>query len=408
MGGKSIQWPVANPMMVAPVNLTFSYEAYHHPINSEYRPEGISITIPPDYTAGFNFTNPANGTSEIYALRSMLIRKPGHIPEGASQVLSHILEVSLVHQEMTGTGYWATVVAPFEVGNDVSADILTHLTDEAELPSQPGDISPLLVSDAKPLELNQIWDGATFFHSWATLPTNCGGITANTRQFHRNTTLMVGQYTFHRLLDALRKVAEVPPMPAPTTVWALLACQDGAPEGDCVPLTPTNLKPDLDKALKLQSEKLVTLRDRKAIMDKVLVQIQNNSLPSLMSAIAARDNLRNAQTEFESAAAYVNQLQNFVWQAGNATWDSDKPKATGPASTGLVWLNSEEASLSLLSPAAATVRSASASAASGASAGAASAGAAEPGVAVNYLFGAGRPLNLLRRQARQQQLTVNA
>jgi len=328
-GGKSVTWPVPNPMLVAPVNISYHYESYRHPLLAELTGEGLAISIPPDFTAGFNMTNPSNGTSELYILRSIQLRKPGRVPEGGKQVLSHILEAALVHQEITGTGYWANVIVPFQVGTDILADMLTHLTDEATLPSSTGEIQPLLVSDARPLRLNEVWNGASFYHSWTTLPTGCQGVTAPTRQMMRNTTITVGQYTFHRLLDALHNIPEGAPQPPPKLSWELVGCPEVASQGPCVPLSAKDLQPELTQAMKIQSDTLRNMRNRKVVMDQILVELKNKTLNSLMSAIAARDSLRDAESTFESAVRNVDKLQDWVWQAGNATWDADAPPRTG-------------------------------------------------------------------------------
>lgn len=326
-GGKSKFWPMPNPMMVAPVNVTFNYEAYVHPMLAEFTGTDLNVRVPPDFKAGFNMTNPANGTFELYTLRSMQLRKPGKVPEGGKQVLSHIFEVAMIHEETTGTGYWANVVVPFEVGEDAVSDFLTQLVADAKLPSEKGEIQPVLVSDARPLKLNQVWKGASFYHSWATLPTGCQGVMANTRQLMRNSTLMVSVHTFHRLLDALHLAPEVAPEAAPKLVWELVGCQDGAAQGSCAAPAAQNLQGKLTEAQKVQSSTLGNMRSCKDTMDQILVQIKNNSLPSLMSAIAARDNLRDAQAQFDSASRNVDELQKWIWQAGNATWDADAPQS---------------------------------------------------------------------------------
>lgn len=183
----------------------------------------------------------------------------------------------------------------------------------------------MLVSDARPLRLNQVWSGASFFHSWTTLSTGCQGISVNARQLMRNTTLTVGLNTFRRLTDALNKVPEGAPLPPPSLVWELVGCPEDATQGPCVPVAAQNLQSELTQAQLAQSTALSTMRSRKATMDRILLQIQNNTLPSLMSAIAARDSLRDAQNEFEGTVRTANRLQGWIWQAGNATWDADAP-----------------------------------------------------------------------------------
>jgi len=331
--GISTRWPVANPSLVAPVKVTYFSQPYNHPLIAEFTGTAVSVQIPPDFSSGFNITNPKTKKSEIYSLRSIELRKPGRVPDGVQQVLSHAFEAALVHKETSGSGDWASVVVPFQVGMDADADFVSTLLAGSLLPTTRGQREPLLVAGLHELNLNDVWEGAIFQHFWTSLPTECDGQTLPARQLMRASSMTMPLGIAHSLEEVLKWVPDAPPAKPPQLTWRLKACSGNSKGKDCQNIKPEDLAPRLKKAQEAQNQAVSQLRNNKARLDTILVQLENKSTAEMVNtAMDARDNLRSAVGELDGAKESVNLLEGWTKQAKAAKWDSDKPAAL-PAPT---------------------------------------------------------------------------
>mmetsp|Transcript_77979 Transcript_77979/g.200766 ORF Transcript_77979/g.200766 Transcript_77979/m.200766 type:complete len:424 (+) Transcript_77979:71-1342(+) len=336
-GGGSYRWPVANPALSAPVSLFYRAEPYHHPLQAEFTGEAISVTIPPNFQAGFNLSASGGAPQHQYTLTSIQLRKPGRIPEGASQVLSHVLEAVLVGQEVgvasDNATTFATVVVPFNVAADADADMLTIMLSGADLPRRYGERSPVLLGGVtRPLDLRWVFEGARFLSYWAALPTQCdgGNTVAPTMQLMRTTAITTSLSSFNKLLTALRAAPQLPPLLPPQVAFEMNACAGNG--SACAPLQAQDLQPNLTQALQVQGTAVQGLRTRKGEMDTALVQLQNGTVTnSYQHAFQARTNLHDAEASLTSAMTNVQQLQAWIDQAGNATWQPNPPSAMAQA-----------------------------------------------------------------------------
>lgn len=334
LAGRSYRWPKQNPGLVAPVMANYYYQPYKHPMEAELTSTGISITSPPDYHAGFTLTDTSGGSasSEKYQLKSIELRKPGRVPEGSTQVLPHILEVALVHEEITGTGYWATVVLPFDVVADPEHDILSAIVYGSKLPRDIGEIKPVLRSGTQSLNLNLAFTNSSFHAYWSTAKMDCPGSEVPMRQLLRNTSLATVQSTFADLFEALRKVPEAPPLSSPAVTWITSTCPQGA---TCPAYQGQNINNEYVEALVDQSHSVAELRNRKDLMDQSLVLLQNSTVGSFVTAVTARDNLRDAESQLQTIMAQVSELGAWQSQLQSAAWGSQIPtvNSTSAAST---------------------------------------------------------------------------
>eukprot|EP00931_Biecheleriopsis_adriatica_P007454 TRINITY_DN108734_c0_g1_i1.p1 TRINITY_DN108734_c0_g1~~TRINITY_DN108734_c0_g1_i1.p1 ORF type:complete len:730 (+),score=161.20 TRINITY_DN108734_c0_g1_i1:284-2191(+) len=291
--------------------------------------------------ANFNLTAASaasgngTGTPQKYVLQKIEFRKPAAVPEGTSQVLSHVLEAILVHKEVTGTGYYANILVPFDVVSEASLDIVAPLINQATLPQNVGDISPVLVSAKLPLNLAAAYENVSFQHFWAETETSCNHTKAPTRMFMRNASMAATIGGVDAVLAALKYAPDVPPVSPPVVTWLVEPCPRGAV---CQPPAALNLSNALENATAIKAEDLKELNASKTAMDASLVALHTNISAGLLvtnqaynTAIAAKANLQHAESSYESISKKVQQLQNFVNQAKAGDWDADAPSVTTTA-----------------------------------------------------------------------------
>ncbi|CAK9036015.1 unnamed protein product [Durusdinium trenchii] len=272
-------------------------------------------------------------------LRSIQLRKPALVAEGTKQELSHELEVVLVHREGTGSRF-ANVIVPIEVSAEPSLDLLAPLLDQAELPSEVGELQPVLVS-MLPLKLANVFANVSFQHFWAEVKTSCNGGSAGARIFMRNQTIATSKSRLQRVLNMLQYAPEQLPTLPPTQTWLVQPCPRG---GSCAFPTPTNLTPQLleaQAALANDSTKLQTAKQAGTdtlhtspsacpqAMDESLLALTGNGTEIAndvyTTAVRSRDHLRNAQAAVDGASRTVETLQAQIDSAASAVWDSDAP-----------------------------------------------------------------------------------
>mmetsp|Transcript_92473 Transcript_92473/g.258475 ORF Transcript_92473/g.258475 Transcript_92473/m.258475 type:complete len:714 (-) Transcript_92473:103-2244(-) len=329
-GGRGYRWPRTNPALVAPVVVSHDYRVYHDPLEAEMTAEAISIKVPPDMFASFNMSNAQGKTQEHYALRAMELRKPGMLPEGSSQVLSHVLELVLIHEDTAHKGTWATVVLPFAVAVDPETDLLSSLLAGSRLPQEFGQREPLLMRSAQPLDLGAAFKDVSFLTYWTTLPSRCSSADdVPARQLLRNSTLDMSQSTFATALRALQAAPASPPLTSPTDAWLVRACPvpaNGSQAQRCKPMEAEDLSQPLLEAQTLQAQALSNLRAKKTVMDAALLELSNPSNETYSKAVAARDNLRNAEAELDAAAGNVARYEAWQSQARRAVWTPTPPR----------------------------------------------------------------------------------
>lgn len=338
--GLSVRWPHPNPELVAPVFIRHNYQPYSHPLNAEFTGNSITVTIPPDFVAGFSLVNSSDANStnatEQYRLRSIELRKPGQMPAGIRQVLAHVFELAMVHEETTGTGYWANVVVPFELSAepDAQGDALSALVENSQLPKVLGEVQPVGMGSSWTLDLTPVWQAA-FSQYWVTLPGLCPGTQVATRQFMRNETMLTLHSTFRALGDALEHVVPNVPDDAPQVTWLMGACQEGA---SCTPLQGHNLSGEIQNLTQTQAEAVTMLRQRRTEMDNVLNEVSNstvNGSDRVLNASAmynvslvARQNLLNAEAALDSVTQSLHAVQAVVNSTSGAIFDGSIPNAS--------------------------------------------------------------------------------
>mmetsp|Transcript_52522 Transcript_52522/g.151367 ORF Transcript_52522/g.151367 Transcript_52522/m.151367 type:complete len:733 (-) Transcript_52522:85-2283(-) len=336
-GGRGYRWPQANPALTAPVAVTYNYDVYHNPLEAEMTGEAISISVPPDMFASFNMSDEQGAPQEQYVLRSMELRKPGQLPEGSSQVLSHVLELVLLHESAARKGTWATVVLPLAVAVDPIDDLLSSLLAGSRLPEDYGQRESLLMREAQPLDLASAFKDAAFLTYWTTLPSRCIGADASpARQLLRNSTLDVSQTTFSAALKALREAPAAPPLPSPTDAWLVRACPvpgAGGLPSPCKPMEAEDLSQPLLEAQTLQAQALSNLRAKKEAMDAALLALNNATSESYNNAVSAKDSLRDAEAELDAAAGNVARYEVWQNQAQRAVWSPVPPRTDGADSS---------------------------------------------------------------------------
>mmetsp|Transcript_108045 Transcript_108045/g.345037 ORF Transcript_108045/g.345037 Transcript_108045/m.345037 type:complete len:677 (-) Transcript_108045:63-2093(-) len=329
--GRSYRWPQTNPALVAPVMIVHDYQPYRQPMEAENTGDGISITVPPDFFAGFNLSDAQGASQDQYVLRNVVIRKPGRVAEGASQVLSHVLEVVLLHQNMKGSqGDWSSVVVPFSVEVGAPPDMISALLAGSRLPDRYGEREPLLLGTAQALDLSVAFTNATFLTYWTSLPTKCAGTQRFVRQFMRNASLVTSPPAFDAVLQALAKDPSAPPILSPDLAWLTGSCpaHGGAA---CAPLPAVDMSQELLQAQTLQSQAVDSIRAAKSTMDAALIALQNVSDESYQNAVKARENLEGVSAMLDSTTQHVDQLEAWTLQAQSATWPAEAPTTVGAA-----------------------------------------------------------------------------
>lgn len=365
--GSPYTWVNGNPALVAPVTISYNTQPYDNIMMSTFTGKSIRIEVPPDLQASFTIVpnKTSSGTPEQYTLTAIELRRPGQQVSGSAQAMSHVLEMALVFQETTGTGYYANVISGFTVSDSYGPDVLTPLVDQATLPSKTGQTSPVLMSIVQQLYLGFVFDNATFSHYWTTLPTDCQGVTVPARQFMRATALSTLPGTYHSIAKALGKAPNHPPQSSPKTVFLLGTCDSSSTT--CSPLQPEDLSGPVAQAQALVGQQQTQLNDGMTSLNQVLTELNatllsnhtngsnatnasnqsNGSSSPVYAAIQSRNNLWDSEQELISAMTTLNQLQAWVNQTLTVQWDADAPaKANAVASTAS---GSQSPSSSLLS-----------------------------------------------------------
>ncbi|CAK9036120.1 unnamed protein product [Durusdinium trenchii] len=324
--GQTYRWALQNPQLVAPVLLKYDFLEYKSPLMSTLTDNALVIQAPADITANFVLTSPDSNTTaeQKYRLQSIQLRKPALVAEGTKQELSHELEVVLVHREGTGSRF-ANVIVPIEVSAEPSLDLLAPLLDQAELPSEVGELQPVLVS-MLPLKLANVFANVSFQHFWAEVKTSCNGGSAGARIFMRNQTIATSKSRLQRVLNMLQYAPEQLPTLPPTQTWLVQPCPRG---GSCAFPTPTNLTPQLLEAQAALANDSTKLQTAKQAMDESLLALTGNGTEIAndvyTTAVRSRDHLRNAQAAVDGASRTVETLQAQIDSAASAVWDSDAP-----------------------------------------------------------------------------------
>lgn len=329
--GPSFTWAVNNPALVAPVLLDYDVKKYRSPLLATLTENAIRILAPADMTANFNFTDPTkNGTGspEKYVLQSIEFRKPAVVPEGSSQTLSHVLEAVLIHKEITGTGYYAHVVVPYEAGADPGTTILGPLLDESKLPLRVGEEKPVARGGVLPLNIAGAFENASFQHFWTSVPTSCNGSSTGARILMRNASLSTLKEDVSRVLDALRWARDEAPVKPPKTTFLVPSCA----RGSCAPgLLPkaVDLDTELTAAQKTQTNGLTKLQDAKTAMDASLLALKNTSggVANAVydTAIKNKEELGKAQAAADTVNKKVAELQDEIAVSKSATFDGNAP-----------------------------------------------------------------------------------
>jgi len=354
--GPQYRFATKNPATVAPVYIDWEVKLYSNPLQAELKDSSLVIGAPADMVANFKLVNSTtnatvSGNGEKYLLQSIQIRKPGETAEGLGQALNHELEVVLVHKETTGTGYYANVIVPFEVGVDPGFDILAPLLNEAELPAKVGEVKPVLVTNTLPLNLASAFENASFQEFWSTVITSCNDQTAGARLIMRNQTLTTSKDIMSRLLGLLKWAEPAPALKAPTPTWLMGACQRGQ---TCKMFNATDLAQVYAKAQSEKNSSYGKLVAAKAAMDAALIPLlQMNSTVVASSnatsngssnsssnssnvtysvtnaeydnAVAVRETLRNAQSAYLEADQLVEDFEKEIQASQSSGWDKNKP-----------------------------------------------------------------------------------
>lgn len=321
----SYRWPIANKGLVAPVTASYDVLPYVNPLIAERTESSILIKVPPDFHASFNISG--GPQSEEYELSSIELRRPGREAQGTKQVMVSVLEVVLLHREVSGSGRWASIVVPMEENPDPVQDFLTPLIAGAHLPNELGQAVPVMRPEKSSFDLSLIWSNTSFLTFWLTLP--CKATTVYARQLMRNSTLQTVPSTVAKILSALAWAPAQAPAVPPSVAWILNACQLGAA---CKPQAAADVQADLLKAQTTQSQLLQQMRNQKALMDQALLQLKNGSAGAYQNAVETRQNLRAAVAALDGATATVNVKQALSNQVTNSTWDSGAPPPASNAS----------------------------------------------------------------------------
>eukprot|EP00442_Polarella_glacialis_P025811 CAMPEP_0115090742 /NCGR_PEP_ID=MMETSP0227-20121206/25635_1 /TAXON_ID=89957 /ORGANISM="Polarella glacialis, Strain CCMP 1383" /LENGTH=704 /DNA_ID=CAMNT_0002481995 /DNA_START=117 /DNA_END=2231 /DNA_ORIENTATION=- len=331
--GSSYRWALNNPALAAPVLVNYQYATYLNPLMSELTDRALVVHIPPDFRSNFKLSDPASPeTAQRYLLQSIELRKPAVIPEGSQQALSHVLEAVLVHRENTGTGYWASVVVPFEISTDPSIDMLTVLLDQATLPTKLGETQPLLVSTNVGLNLSEFFENVSFQHFWATLPTGCPGTDVHSRILMRNSTILTSQRAVKQILAALTFAPGLPPVLPPQDTWQVNSCPRGS---TCSAAKAQDLSSKLTEAQSLESSALATLEKAKSAMDASLLELNSSNVTNAVydQALGNKATLVDAETAMSGSKKLVVQIQTEMSQATSKVWDADAPPSTPTGNT---------------------------------------------------------------------------
>lgn len=336
-GGLSYRWPVANPALVAPENIYYSYPVFSDPLQAEFDGNAITIAMPGTFEGGFTL-NATDGhlPNETYRLQRIEIRNPGRAPSGIGEVIPHILEVALVHQQVGGdTSYYANVIIPFQASGSSEYDPLFPFVVGAEMPTRPGDKAPTLMSSHQKLNLNSLFGDVTFFNFWTTLPTACASMSVDARQFMRSQALNTDYHTFTAFQVALQHAPQYPPIPPPDVAWITNVCSsvDG-----CSGVLALSLTQQLEEGQGIETQAVAEFRERKMLMDTALSNLVNGTTPpdpegNLALAVSARKDLTTSLMEMTSVHEYVNQLLTWSNQAGTNAYDMPAPSVTNAATS---------------------------------------------------------------------------
>lgn len=321
--GAQYRWPEPNPALVSPLTAFFRYEPYQQPLTATFTGSDITISIPPDFVAGFNLTDSSGSTMESYRMTSIQVRKPGLTTSGGNEAVAHVFELALLHQEITGTGYWASVIVPIEVTADPTADILTPLFVGTSPPAEVGQRLTLLISTAVAFDLAAVWADSSFSSYWVRLPTDCSGFEASSRQLMRSSALSTLQSTFSYLLGSFTRSVQLPAVTPPEVTWIVGTCPSG---GNCIEMTEAEKLTSMqDKALQTQSTSIARLRASKDLMDEALQLLRNSTPGAYEIALSARDTLHAADSELTNAKKDIEKVTQWAAVAAGAVWDSDAP-----------------------------------------------------------------------------------
>lgn len=334
--GQSYRWALQNPQLVAPVLLDYDVLEYKSPLMATLTENALIVSAAADMTANFNLTSTASSSSsppQKYILQTIQFRKPPLVAEGTKQALNHELEAVLVHREVTGSGFFATVIVPIEVSAEPSLDFLAPLLDSAELPQEVGEVQPLLVSSL-PVKLAHIFANVSFQHFWGEVTTSCNAATAGARVLMRNVTMATSKSRLQRVLDLLKYVPDKPPTQPPVQTWLVQPC----PRGSTCPVpAAADLSPQLAEAQAALANSTNKLQEAKQAMDVSLTALTGNgtqiSNEVYTTAVRNRDALRNAQAAVEGASRTVQTLQTQISSAASAVWDSDAPQQASAGTT---------------------------------------------------------------------------
>lgn len=329
--GLSQRWATANPALVAPVTFQYNYPPISDPLISELiagtatQAGVLAITLPASYKGGFYLENsPGN---ESYVLRRIEYRKAGQTSAGVAQVLFHTLEATLIHEQVGGS-YWAELVVPFMVSGSSAFDASYALFQGAVLPTRPGQQMPVLLSSAFDLNVGAFIGTNTLLHYWTIKPSTCGTATVNARHFLLSVAANMGIQTYQWLLVSLDKVPQYAVVPEAKIAWLVNTCSSSG----CTGVASTPLSSLLAEAQALQTQALDEFRSRRALMD----QAYNNLIGSpsatgttlstlIQTAVSAKSDLINANSELESIVTYTMQLQTWSDQTQGANWDGQNP-----------------------------------------------------------------------------------
>lgn len=328
--GPSYKWAVRNPALVGPYLIDYEVKKYRSPLMAILMEHAIRITAPADMTANFNLTDPTKkgaGSPEKYVLQSIEFRKPAVVPEGSGQTLSHVLEAVLIHREITGTGYFANVIVPYEVGADAGVNILAPLLDQSTLPNRVGQESPVARAGMLPLNIAGAFENASFQHFWTSVPTSCNSSTTGARILMRNASLVVSKEAVNAVLDALQWAPSEAPVMPPAATFTVPSCARGS---TCSLPKPKDLAKELTAATKDQTAAMSKLKDAKKAMDASLLALgkKDDSVTNSVydTAVKNRDDLRNAEAVLDTTDREVSELQEEIATSKSIkAFDSNAP-----------------------------------------------------------------------------------
>lgn len=339
--GSFFRWPTANPGMVAPVLMVFSYPVYKSPLRCSFTGKSIAIDVPPSYgdKAGFHLGTAAIPTKsdERYRLTRIEIRKPPQAYAGLGQALSHVMEMVLVHREENGKR-WANIVVPFQVSTSgAELDIINPMINGVNLPSKISQSGYVMASGVSEMALSPGLTKASFSEFWSSAEVaGCKEKSVSVRTFMRTDVLTIGVDTFTQLSTALENTPNQEPTQPPKATWLIDTCQNST--GSCKVKKAQDMQAKLASLKKYQSQAVTQQRARKAKLDTKLAQLKNHSGAATKASVdlydatlAAYNDLKAAASELISAQAHVKKIQAFATEAATAKWNQTMPKANPSA-----------------------------------------------------------------------------